>query len=683
MLKVKIVLAACAIFLVSSLGLAQDSLNVTMLSMMETDYAYNVVIAGEYAYVADGNEGLRVIDVSDPANPEESGSYDTPGRAHDVVVAGDYAYVADSGSGLRVIDITDPANPEGIGFCDTPDFAYSVAVSGGYAYVADREGGLRVIDISDPTTPVETGFYDTPTWANGVAVSGRYAYLAAREGGLLVIDINDPTTPVETGFCYTPDWTYGVEVSGDYAYVTDYTAGLRVIDISDPTNPFEVGFYDTPGDAEGVAVAGDYAYVAARQDGLRVIDVSDPANPEETGFYHTPNIALGVEVSGRFTYVADHDYFEILYCRTAIRPFNVVDPTGMQYLIVIEDATLPERDFEIWNEIGIFDGLMCVRATGYEGEFPLQISAWGAVPDQGLPGFTPGNTIAYWLWSWEEGVAYIAEPTYSQGNGEFGNGQFSQVTLEGLEGPVLSFPSYEYDFSIHAVNNEVQWELRFENTGLGELTITSVSTTDEHFSVEPAEITVPSLEEATVTITFTPTEAIEYEADIIFESNVPLHPEIAFPVRGEGYVLEGFDLSADAHDFERVPVETEVEWEFTVTNNVGELVEIGDIVSSDPAFTVSPEGMTLDNGEEATATVAFFPDDAIQYNGTITLSMIEPVQADFIVTVQGMGSEGLEVELMSNFFNLVSTCLVPENLAAEEVFDFDDLVIVYSHTGGF
>ena len=39
--------------------------------------------------------GLRVINVANPAAPTEVGAYDTPGTAYDVAVAGSYAYVAD------------------------------------------------------------------------------------------------------------------------------------------------------------------------------------------------------------------------------------------------------------------------------------------------------------------------------------------------------------------------------------------------------------------------------------------------------------------------------------------------------------------------------------------------------------------------------------------------------------
>ncbi|MER3457836.1 MAG: hypothetical protein C4309_03625 [Chloroflexota bacterium] len=47
--------------------------------------------------------GLLSLNVSNPANPYEVGFYDTPGGAEGVAVAGDYAYVADGEGGLDII----------------------------------------------------------------------------------------------------------------------------------------------------------------------------------------------------------------------------------------------------------------------------------------------------------------------------------------------------------------------------------------------------------------------------------------------------------------------------------------------------------------------------------------------------------------------------------------------------
>jgi len=57
---------------------------------------------GSYAYVADGDSGLQVIDISNPSSPNRVGYYDTPGSAYDVAVKGSYAYVADGSGGLQI-----------------------------------------------------------------------------------------------------------------------------------------------------------------------------------------------------------------------------------------------------------------------------------------------------------------------------------------------------------------------------------------------------------------------------------------------------------------------------------------------------------------------------------------------------------------------------------------------------
>ena len=78
---------------------------------------------------------------------EKVGEYDTPGDARFVTVEGDYAYVADGESGIQILDINDPSNPVLIGGYDTQGNASDVAVQDGYVYIADGTGGLRVIRL--------------------------------------------------------------------------------------------------------------------------------------------------------------------------------------------------------------------------------------------------------------------------------------------------------------------------------------------------------------------------------------------------------------------------------------------------------------------------------------------------------------------------------------------------------
>ena len=54
-----------------------------------------VTMVNTYAYVAAGEVGLFVIDISKPVKPKWLGAYDTGGSATGVAVSGNYAYVAD------------------------------------------------------------------------------------------------------------------------------------------------------------------------------------------------------------------------------------------------------------------------------------------------------------------------------------------------------------------------------------------------------------------------------------------------------------------------------------------------------------------------------------------------------------------------------------------------------------
>ena len=65
----------------------------------------DVDIKGNHAYIADGsfNNGVRMIDITDPNTPEEIAKIDVPGDAIELKIAGDYLYLAGGSTGLSVI----------------------------------------------------------------------------------------------------------------------------------------------------------------------------------------------------------------------------------------------------------------------------------------------------------------------------------------------------------------------------------------------------------------------------------------------------------------------------------------------------------------------------------------------------------------------------------------------------
>jgi hypothetical protein len=299
-----------------------DSQNVELIGSIG-GIAKAVVVQGNHAYVAAGENGLRVINVSNKSNPTEVAHYDTPGNACDVTVSGNYAYVADRSSGVRIIDVSNPSSPIEVGAYIRRGFARSVAVQGNYAYVAYEgeaygENGLHIVDISNPTRPARVGFYTTRGDAYGVAVAGNYAYVLSISGPvkrMQIIDISNPSRPTLKRFLETVDGgaytTSGVAVTGNYAYFAN--GYLYIFDVSNPNRFTWVGSYIPSGYelVYDVEVAGNYAYVATGG-GLRIVSVLDPAHPAEVGYYNTSRGASGVAVSGNYTYLAANDSLLIL-----------------------------------------------------------------------------------------------------------------------------------------------------------------------------------------------------------------------------------------------------------------------------------------------------------------------------------------------------------------------------------
>ncbi|MFB2806433.1 Calx-beta domain-containing protein, partial [Microcystis sp. BLCC-F209] len=195
-----------------------------------------VDIVGNYAYIISylrqsGRGELQIFNISNPNSPVKLGestfSISTQDILYSVQVAGNYAYVAAGSRGLKIIDISNPISPtlKGEYFGSSSASAEDVQVVGNYAYVAYGVAGLDIIDISNPSSPILAASYAPVTEAYGpfgivqkvtnyvtsVEVVNNYAYLtvqAAKDlGGLWILDVNQFTgtnQPPSVGLAVSP-----------------------------------------------------------------------------------------------------------------------------------------------------------------------------------------------------------------------------------------------------------------------------------------------------------------------------------------------------------------------------------------------------------------------------------------------------------------------------------------------
>lgn len=266
--------------------------------------AAGVQVVGNRAYIADGDAGLVILDVSEPDKPVQLTEFATSSSAFAVQVLGHLAYLAVGGAGLQVVDVGNPVAPVSLSVWNTAGVAYDLQVRDTLAFVAAGHAGLQVVDVSHPDVPVGLGGYVTENEARSVQVVGSLAYVALGYSGLVILDISNPAGITQVGGLSLGHFARTVHVSGNVAYVSGLDNGVSAIDVSTPATPRVVGTYPLT-QANAAQVVGNYAWVADGDSGLVALDVSLPSQPLQVGQIKANGYTYGLQVVGNFAYLAN------------------------------------------------------------------------------------------------------------------------------------------------------------------------------------------------------------------------------------------------------------------------------------------------------------------------------------------------------------------------------------------
>jgi hypothetical protein len=97
------------------------------VSMLPMRDARNIYLARTYAYVAAGEEGLVIVDIERPTELRVDQVFNAGGRINDlndvklgITYVSEFAYLADGKNGLRVVQLTSPETPGNYGFSPRP-----------------------------------------------------------------------------------------------------------------------------------------------------------------------------------------------------------------------------------------------------------------------------------------------------------------------------------------------------------------------------------------------------------------------------------------------------------------------------------------------------------------------------------------------------------------------------------
>ena len=236
--------------------------------------------------------GVLFWDLSDTSAPVPVGKLDVPGFGYPDAYARvtgsvfwqvPYVYAGGSDNGVYVIDATDPTHPSLVAQYQAEPLLRvgQVQAIGNLLVLTAFEGSRTLLlDISDPTVPqpIPGGDFHAVDGSGNrreayfTNAANGYVYYARKEGGggIMVMDIHDPTAPVFAGDVLTDGNGGYVFPKGDLAFTGESNFAV-IYDISDLSSITEVTRLDLEGDLDTAVPIGNVV----------VLSVDDGANENQ------------------------------------------------------------------------------------------------------------------------------------------------------------------------------------------------------------------------------------------------------------------------------------------------------------------------------------------------------------------------------------------------------------------
>ncbi|MBN2764167.1 MAG: T9SS type A sorting domain-containing protein [Bacteroidales bacterium] len=247
-----------------------DPSEITRKGFLQIDKVYDVGVNGTYAYLACMEDGIQVIDVSDPEKPILNNTIPVTDYALQIVIEENKAYILFDNNEMRIIDISQPSSPSELGSLLIKGSVKSLCIEGNIAYVAAGDSGIRFIDVSDASQPGEIGFHSIGDYVLGLDVDAGYAYVANWDSGWSIVSLESLDNPVETARIKTEYPVRGIKKQGEYAYLQcDYL--FDVYHVTDPFHPVEVAWYNDVNSILYFEVQDNLIYIPNRFTGLSII----------------------------------------------------------------------------------------------------------------------------------------------------------------------------------------------------------------------------------------------------------------------------------------------------------------------------------------------------------------------------------------------------------------------------
>lgn len=352
--------------------------------------------------------------------------------------------------------------------------------------------------------------------------------------------------------------------------------------------------------------------------------------------------------------------------------FLPVSPTGLPYSIIVQNLNLDGHGLSVGDEVGLFqydettESDICVGSYVYEDNSTtsFQVVAWEEDEDQGLAGFTSGSNIIIkcWATTFDSTIEISPNIEWSVGNGSYGFGEFSVVTLSAESGiaPDISLNTYAIEYPPMQIGQSYSESVYISNTGETNLTVSNITTDNEAFYFSDDSFVVPPDESEEIYVVFTPQSDTPHNGQLRIYSDDPDTPEEVITLFGQGLPETSGELevSGDMISFSPTVIgETSLLY-LPLFNSGSEAVTISTIeFECDEYSTPSEDGFNIEPGEIAQLPLLFSPSYFGSNNCMVSIANSSINNPYFSIDLTGVGYEG--------FFNTVSPTGLPHTIVVE------------------
>jgi len=203
-----------------------------------------------------------LVRISEPYNIPKIKIYsDLASDAKSIAFNGSYAYLAQGDGVIKIVNFQNIDSPVNDGSVNSFGNITKVSVYNGYLYFISKELGLHIYDVTVPNLPIPKGNQVVSGEPNGLFLKNNYAYVTSSNATLTIINVSDISKlPIAGTYNFGINF-YDVFVSENYAYIPQGSTGVQVLDVALLPSPEHITNIFSRKFAKQVVVDGYYTWV--------------------------------------------------------------------------------------------------------------------------------------------------------------------------------------------------------------------------------------------------------------------------------------------------------------------------------------------------------------------------------------------------------------------------------------